>query len=109
MDVRVRTAEAQAQVDKYGRLVDAAYDEKLEGRITDDFREERTASSSMCSSRVRSGRVPTSNSSGEHPSTSWHLGGRDPQRRSLPPNPRGLVLTGRAEWMIVAPSGWASS
>jgi len=43
-DVRGRMAEAQARVEKYGRLIDAAYEEKLEGRITDDyFREKRTA------------------------------------------------------------------
>ena len=40
-EVRTRIADAQDRVEKFGRLIDAAYEDKLEGRITDAFFHER--------------------------------------------------------------------
>ncbi len=40
-DVRARMTAAHARVDKYGRLIEAAYEDKLEGNITDAFFQEK--------------------------------------------------------------------
>ena len=40
-DLRKRMAAANARVDKYGRLIEAAYEDKLEGNITDAFFHEK--------------------------------------------------------------------
>jgi len=42
-DVRARMAEARGRVERFGRLIDKAYEDKLEGRITDVFFHEKRA------------------------------------------------------------------
>ena len=40
-DIRVRMADAQGRVERYGRLIDKAYEDKLEGKVTDEFFHEK--------------------------------------------------------------------
>lgn len=40
-DVRARMADAHARVERYGRLIDKAYEDKLEGRVTDEYFHEK--------------------------------------------------------------------
>ncbi len=42
-DVRARMADANARVERYGRLIDKAYEDKLEGRVTDEYFHEKRA------------------------------------------------------------------
>ena len=39
--MRLRMADAQARVERFGRLIDKAYEDKLEGRVTDEYFHEK--------------------------------------------------------------------